>query len=241
MLADVYQLLVLCYCEPPKEFVYRYEPKEDSIKAEIKRYTPRSFASEYLGEKMPEYVAIMNDPNREYGIPYQGEWSRNLWEIDDFTLLNLPIERLKHYTMKSLLDSQLVWFACDVGKEHYSKKGIFATDIYQHAQLLGVDFELTKAEKLAYGDGVASHAMAIMGVDTTDTGESNKWLVENSWGSKRGDDGYWYMYDDWFDEYVYVIIVDKRLMEPEDLAMLDQKPRRSELWDVFFQALKNLH
>ena len=36
---------------------------------------------------------------------------------DDFTLLNVPAEKLKYYAKKSLLDSQLVWFACDIGKE----------------------------------------------------------------------------------------------------------------------------
>lgn len=241
MLAEIYQLLALCYGEPPKEFEYRYEPKEDSIKAEVKNYTPRAFAAEFLGETMPDFVAIMNDPNREYGLPYQGEWSRNLWESEDFILLNLPMERLKHYAMKSLLDSQLVWFACDVGKEHNRTKGLLMTDLYQTDKLFGVDFHLTKAEGLAYGDGSATHAMAIMGVDTTDSGEPDKWLVENSWGKKKGKDGFWYMYDGWFDEYVYVVIVDTRLMEPDDLALMDQKPIRSEMWDVLFQSLNNLH
>lgn len=252
ILADIYQLLALCYGEPPKSFEYRYKP-EKSSKAEddstssketgeatiTQTFTPRQFADEYLKGAMPEYVALMNDPSRDFGYPYQGDWSRNIWEMGDFTLINLPIERLKHYAMKALLDSQLVWFACDVGKEHNSPKGILATGMYQADKLLGVDFKMTKGDRLAYGDGQASHAMALMGVDTSATGEPLKWLVENSWG-KSGNDGLWYMYDDWFDEYVYVVIVDKRLVDPEELKMLDQKPRISELWDPFSQALKNL-
>lgn len=242
MLAEVYQLLALSYGEPPQKFEYRYEPKEDSLKndVEVKEYTPRTFAKEFLGEEMPEFVALMNDPNRAYDLPYQGEWSRNMYEIDDFTLLNLPIEKLKHYTMKALLDSQLVWFACDVGKEHSKTEGLLASGLYQYDRLLGVNFELTKAERLAYGDGSATHAMAITGVDTTDSGDAAKWLVENSWGKKKGNDGFWYMYPQWFDDYVYVVIVDKRLLEADDLAKMDRTPIKSEMWDVLMQSLKTL-
>ena len=82
--------------------------------------------------------------------------------------------------------------------------------------------------------------MVIMGADTTDTGEVRKWLVENSWGSKRGDDGFWYMYNDWFDEYVLMIIVDKKLLSEDDLKLYDKKPIKIPVWEPFFLALRRL-
>jgi len=65
-----------------------------------------------------------------------------------------------------------------------------------------------------------------------------KWLVENSWGATAGDKGYWYMDDDWFDEYVYVIIIDKKYLSNDDADLLMQKPVRLPMWDPFWMAVK---
>ncbi|MCK4301154.1 MAG: hypothetical protein KAW91_00185, partial [candidate division Zixibacteria bacterium] len=101
-----------------------------------------------------------------------------------------------------------------------------------------LDFSLTKAERITYRDISPNHAMAFMGMDTAAAGQPVKWLVENSWGEKKGDDGFWYMYDDWFDEYVLVTIINRKLIEPEDLEKLKQKPVRLPAWDPFFLALR---
>ena len=36
-----------------------------------------------------------------------------------------------------------------------------------------------------------------------DDGTTRRWRVENSWGAKIADKGYFTMSDDWFTEYVY--------------------------------------
>jgi len=155
-------------------------------------------------------------------------------------MLNLPIERLKHYARKALLDSQAVWFANDVGKENYRDSAIMATDIYDYNSTYGLDFKITKAERISYRDSYPTHAMVLMGLDTTSDGAIVKWLVENSWGTKKGDDGWWYMYDDWFDEYVYFVIVTEELLEPEDRMKFKQKPIQEPVWDTFYQSLRQL-
>ena len=71
-------------------------------------------------------------------------------------------------------------------------------------------------------------------------GQPIKWLVENSWGTDRGDGGYWYMYDDWFNEYVYFTIIDERHLDPEDREKLKQDPILCPVWDLFYQALRKL-
>lgn len=240
MLADIYRLLVYVYGKPPKEFTFRYEDKDDSSKAYTeKTYTPKSFYEEYLGD-MPEYVALCDNPTKDYDQLFLLETSRNIWENEDFEILNLPIEKLKEYTIKSLVDSQGVWFSCDVGEQNLGDSGIFAANLYDFGTTLGMDFSLTKAERLAFKEVTPNHAMAIMGVDTSAAGKPLKWLVENSWGTKKGDNGHWYMYDDWFDEYVLVVIVDRKLLSEEDVRKLKQTPVRIADWEPFFLALRNL-
>jgi len=255
MLAEIYKFQVLNYGQPPRDFDFRYET-EDTVKAEstdstetkpktkkvikTKKYTPLAFYEEMIGEMLPEFVVLCDNPTKKYNRLYRGDQSRSIYEDEDFTLLNLPIEKLKGYTLTSLIDSQAVWFACDVGKDHYRDSALFTTDIYAYDQLYGMDFKLTKAERIDYGDGWSSHAMTIVGADTTDSGAPAKWLVKNSWGTKLGKDGYWTMYTDWFNEYVYIVIINKKYLSEEDLKKLEQKPTVLPMWDVFSRALRNL-
>ena len=246
MLAEVYKLLIYNYGTPPTDFVYRYEykDKEDTLMKEKiiieNEYTPKSFYNEFFGENMPEYVAIVDNPTMEYNKLYRMEASRNIYENADFEVINLPIEKLKAYTRQSLLDSQAVWFACDVGQENYRDDAIMKTGIYDYEKIFGIDFSMTKKERLAYEEISPTHAMVITGVDTTKSGENRKWLVENSWGKKAGDDGFWYMYDDWFTEYVLLVIVDKNMLSDEDKKLFDSKPQIIADWEPFFLALRNI-
>ena len=246
MLGDLYQFLVLNYGKPPKSFVYRYEykDKEDTTKTEKeiieKEYTPKSFYDTYFGSSLPEYVAIVNNPAMEFNKAYHLKESRNIYENSDFTVINLPIEDLKTYTRKSILDSQAVWFACDIGKDNYRKDAILDVDIYDYNKTLGLNFTMSKKDRILYHDMSPNHAMVIAGLDTAKTGETVKWLIENSWGSKAGDDGYWNMYDDWFSEYVLMIVIDKNLLSDNHVKLFESKPMIIEDWQPFFLALKHM-
>ncbi len=267
MLGEIYKILVYTYGPPPEEFTLRWEPSEeekkaDSLEAEEaandldigekkkdekkirkiieRKFTPQSFYEEFFGGPLPEYIALSHIPTKEYGRLYLLENSRNIYENDDYIILNLPIERLKHYTAKSLLDSQVVWFACDVSKQNYGDSGIFMDGIYDYSTTFGLDFSLSKADRIDYKDMSPNHAMVFMGLDTTDDGSVRKWFVENSWGKKKGAEGNWTMYDNWFDEYVLITIIDKRQLEETELAMLKKKPVRIKPWDPFFKALRRI-
>ena len=68
---------------------------------------------------------------------------------------------------------------------------------------------MDKKTKLEYGDSVMTHAMLITAVDIKDN-IPMKCRVENSWGDKGGDKGYLLMTDDWFSEYTYEVVIDKK-------------------------------
>ncbi len=239
MLNDIYTLLVYAYGKPPQTFTFRYEDKDSTI-SDPEQYTPYTFYEKYLADAMTHFVTLMNNPTKTYNRLYQVKESRNMADTPDLTMLNLPIEKIKQYCRAALLDSQAVWFACDVGKENYRDSGLLMTDIYDYKSTFGIDFSISKADRIRYEDSYPNHAMVLLGMDTASDGHPQKWLVENSWGTKRGDKGYWYMYDKWFDEYVYVAVIDERLLTAEDREKFKQKPEILPVWDSFFQGIRNL-
>lgn len=63
-------------------------------------------------------------------------------------------------------------------------------------------------------------------------------IVENSWGEKPGKKGYFTMTDEWFDRYVQVIVVHKKYIPPEILALFTTIPEKLPPWDPMFRVLR---
>jgi bleomycin hydrolase len=55
--------------------------------------------------------------------------------------------------------------------------------------------------------------------------------VENSWGNEPGEGGYYVMTDEWFDEYTYQIVVNKKYLSEDVLAAYNSTPIELEPWD----------
>jgi len=66
---------------------------------------------------------------------------------------------------------------------------------------------------------------------TTEEKRPTKWRVENSWGEDRGQKGYDIMTADWFDEHMYQVVIDKRFLSSEHLAVLETEPIHLPPWD----------
>ncbi|KPL01337.1 MAG: hypothetical protein AMJ91_00220 [candidate division Zixibacteria bacterium SM23_73_3] len=229
MLKDIYRMLALNFGVPPQEFRWRYE-SIDTVVSEIKTYTPQSFFKEVVDVDLRDYVPIYNHTLHPYGKLYQMRLARNIYDRPDNVFINLDTEQMREFALKQLLDNQPVYFACDVGKEQNSEFGIMAPDIYDYETFYGMDFSMSKADKFRYRESRSTHAMVFMGVDTLNA-RPTKWLVENSWGDKRGDKGYWTMYDEWFDEYVYKVIINKKHLPKRVLDILKTEPIVLPPWD----------
>ena len=67
-----------------------------------------------------------------------------------------------------------------------------------------------------------------------ENGKPNRWRVENSWGKEPGKDGYYVMTDEWFNEYMFRLVVDKKYIPAEILKVLDEKPTMLPAWDPMF-------
>lgn len=64
-----------------------------------------------------------------------------------------------------------------------------------------------------------------------DKGKPVKWRVENSWGEERGEKGYFMMTNEWFNEFVFEIVVDKSVVPEEVMKVFKQEPIVLPAWD----------
>ena len=61
--------------------------------------------------------------------------------------------------------------------------------------------------------------------------KTTKWRVENSWGEEKDKPGYLMMTDDWFTEFVYEVVVDKKYVPADVMAVLEEEPIVLPAWD----------
>lgn len=235
MLKDFYRILVLHMGEPVDSFVWRVKDKDGEVIE--KKYTPKSFYKEAVGLDLGDYVAVFDYPAYEYGRYYEVNYCRNLYDMPDMGFINLDSSELKKYAIRAIQDNEPVWFSADIGKENDGDNGILAVGMYDYDGLLGIDHRLTKRQIIQYRNSSPNHAMVFVAVDLKD-GDPVKWRVENSWGTSRGDNGYWAMYDDWFTNYVYSVIVHKKHLPEKVARLIDTEPQRIPAWDPMRMSLE---
>ena len=224
-LSEIYRMLVLCLGEPVKEFEWKG-----------KTYTPKSFYDEYIGEDLENnYVMVMNDPCREYGKVYEIDYDRHVYDGHNWLYVNLPVERIKEMAIASIKDNTAMYFSCDVAKFLDRKKGVLDIANFDYESLMGVTFGMDKKERVQTHASGSSHAMTLIAVDICEeTGKPVKWMVENSWGPASGYQGCLIMTDEWFNEYMFRLVVEKKYVPADILQMLDQKPTLLPAWDPMF-------
>ena len=235
MLKEIYSMLVRAYGVPPTEFEWTRHDKEGNP-VETKRYTPQSFYAEYFGDidLEKDFVMVMNDPSREYYKVYEIEYDRHVYDGDNWLYLNLPIDEVKALAIASIKDNTAMYFSCDVGKFLLSKKGTLDIQNFDYESLMGVEFPMNKEERVRTFASGSSHAMTLIAVDLDEEGNAKKWMGENSWGPSSGWKGNLIMTDEWFEEYMFRVVVDKKYIPAETLKLLEQKPIMLPSWDPMF-------
>ena len=233
MLAEIYRMLVITLGVPPGEFTWRYKDAEDKL-SEAKSYTPQNFYKEFVAINLREYVQLMNDPSKEYYKLYEIKYDRNMNDGANWIFVNLPNEKLKEFARASILENEAMYFSCDVGKQLDRDGGYLQIGIYDYDSIYGVKFGMNKKERILTFDSGSSHGMALIGFDESADGKITKWLLENSWGKSAGHEGYLTMTDEWFDEYMFRLVVNKKYISQNVLKIFDQKPEVLPPWDRMF-------
>ncbi len=233
MLKEVYRMLALCLGVPPTEFTWsRYNSRGEFVSE--KTYTPKGFYEEFIGEDLENnYIMVMNNPAVEYGKVYEIEYDRHVYDGQNWVYLNLPIERIKEMAIASIKDNTALYFSCDVGKFLDRSRGVADLRNFDYESLMGVSFGMDKKQRILTHASGSTHAMTLIAVDIRD-GRPVKWMVENSWGANSGYRGNIIMTDEWFDEYMFRLVVEKKYVPDDIMALLRQKPVMLPSWDPMF-------
>lgn len=231
MMEDYFNILAICMGTPPETFNFEITNKDKEFTQDI-GITPKEFYEKYVGMNLSDYVSLINSPTDDkpfyntFTVAHLG----SVKEANPIAYLNLPIEDLKAVTLKQLEAGEVVWFGSDVGQMSDRDSGLMAMDSFDYDTLFSTTFPLDKGARLDYCESLMTHAMVISGVNIVD-GTPNRWKVVNSWGEEPGEKGFFRMTDEWFDEYVYQVVVNKKHLTDEQLKALEKSPIVLNPWD----------
>ncbi|HEL2591284.1 TPA: aminopeptidase C [Streptococcus suis] len=232
LLQEIFNFLAVNLGLPPRSFDFAYRDK-DNVYHRDTNVTPQAFYEKYVGLKLSDYVSIINAPttDKPYNKSYTVELLGNVVGAPAVRYLNVEMNRFKELAIAQLKAGESVWFGSDVGQSSNRQTGIMATNTYDFSSGLGIHFHQDKAGRLDYSESLMTHAMVLTGVDLDDNEQPLKWKVENSWGDKVGDKGYFVASNSWMDEYTYQIVVRKEFLTQEELAAYQAQPQVLAPWD----------
>ena len=237
MLGEIYHLLTLGYGVPVSQFTWAPKGSDGNYLYAPKTYTPQQFYAELIGEDLAaDYVMLMNDPTRPYWKTFEIEYDRHTYDGHNWLYLNLPLDEIKQAAIASLRDSTAMYFSCDVSKELDSQRGLLSLQNYDVESVLGVKFGMDKRQRIQTFDSGSSHAMTLCAVNLDADSRPTRWKVENSWGASSGHGGYLIMTDEWFNEYMFRLVVNKKYLSERMLQASQQKPTLLPPWDPMFAA-----
>ena len=231
MMEIIYNLLAMFLGQPPDVINWSTRNK-DNRHIVISDMTPIDFCKKYADINIKDKVCLIHAPmsNKKFNTMYTVEYLGNVVEGQIIKYLNVDIKELKKSAMDSIKNNEAVWFGCDVGKRFSRNMGVLDMGIYDYENVFQTSFKMNKQTRLEYGDSEMTHAMLLTGVDIKKR-NSTKWKIENSWGTKSGNQGYMMMTDEWFDEYTYEVVIDKKYLNKRLLKYLDMEPVALAPWD----------
>lgn len=225
MLKVVYRILCMTLGAPVQQFSYAHRDKDGKPIGEEKIYTPKSFAEECGFKTLNgSFVMLMNDPRHEYYKLYEVELNRHTYDGHNWQYINVPMDVLEQVAIASLSDNHKMYSSYDVAKFMDRQRGFNSLQNFDYESLFQTSLPMNKAERIMTYDSGSTHAMTLTAVNIDANGKATHWKVENSWGASHGQNGYLIMTDEWFREYSYRLVADKKYVSEDVLKVLKQKP-----------------
>ena len=232
LLQEVFNFLAMNLGLPPRQFDFSYRDKDNHFHSES-GLTPLTFYQKYVDLKLEDYVSIINAPtaDKPYGRSYTVEMLGNVVGSKPVRYLNVEMDRLKELAIAQMQAGETVWFGSDVAQSSNRKAGVMAEGMHDFTASMDIRLTQDKAGRLDYSESLMTHAMVLTGVDLDENGRAKKWKVENSWGEKVGNKGYFVASDAWMGEYTYQIVVRKEFLTAAELAAYEAEPLVLAPWD----------
>lgn len=257
----IYRIVGICLGIPPETFTWEYYDKSKNYNSVgpitglefYEKYVKSSFDIE-------DKVCLTTDPRptNPFGKVYTVDCLGNVVGGRDTIYNNQPPEVLMKLCAESIKANEPVWFGCEVSKRFSGKAGIEDLGAHDYKLVFGTDVQVTqsKADRLQYGESAMSHAMVFTAVSydvsskfsfilyfqstvicntiffyLQKDNKISKFRVENSWGDDRGDKGYLVLTSDWFHEFVFEAVIDKKHVPQDILDVFKQTPIVLPAWD----------
>jgi bleomycin hydrolase len=217
---------------PPETFDFEAVDKKKKFVCD-RGLTPKSFFDKYIGSYIDDYVSVINapTPGKPFDKTYTVRYLGNVVEGASIKYLNVNLKDFKELARKQMLAGELIWFGSDCGKCGDNKTGIWDCDLYDYARSTGIPINLDKSQMLDYRQSAMNHAMVLTGANFIDDSTVTRWKIENSWGDKDANKGYFVCSDRWFDAYVYQLVINKKYLSAQMLEALKAEPITLQPWD----------
>lgn len=228
-LENTYFVIADFYGIPPEKFNFEYTDKNGDYHID-KELTPKEFYNKYIGiDLKSDYVEIVSyqDEEFKYNNIYEIEETSKISGKEDNLFLDIPPEEFRSLIIKQLENKEPVYFYCSTSAKRI--EGVWSDLLKRYGDVFDIDLYLDRNSILKTNGLTDCHCMLITGVNIID-GKIDRWKIENSWGSKYGNQGYYVATDDWVDTYVHRIVINKRFLEKKHLDILKQEKIKMEKW-----------
>lgn len=228
-LENTYFVIADFYGIPPEKFNFEYTDKNGDYHID-KELTPKEFYNKYIGiDLKSDYVEIVSyqDEEFKYNNIYEIEETSKISGKEDNLFLDIPPEEFRSLIIKQLENKEPVYFYCSTSAKRI--EGVWSDLLKRYGDVFDIDLYLDRNSILKTNGLTDCHCMLITGVNIID-GKIDRWKIENSWGSKFGNQGYYVATDDWVDTYVHRIVINKRFLEKKHLDILKQEKIKMEKW-----------
>lgn len=230
-----FNIIASVYGMPPEKFNFEYTDKQGKYHID-KNITPKEFYDKYIGIKLlDDYVEISSyqDEKIKYNNVYIIDESSRISGKDNNITLNLSPKEFQSLIIKQLKAKEPVYFYCSTTSKRVD--GIWIDTIERYGDIFGIDLKLDSNSILKTNGITNCHSMIITGANIIGN-KVTKYKIENSWGSKNGNQGYYVATEDWVKKYVHRIVINKKYLTKKQLENLDKQPIKIEKWDAKFSV-----
>ncbi|KAL4713633.1 hypothetical protein ACJJTC_002980 [Scirpophaga incertulas] len=232
----IYNIVATCLGTPPDKFTYEFYNKDKAYNS-FGVLTPQQFYDSLVRPlfNVDDKVCLVSDPrvSNPFGHLYTLQCLGNMVGGRQTAYNNQPIETLMAAVKDSIKGGDAVWFGCEVSKRFERKQGLEDLDAQDYRLVFNTEVQigLSKADRLCYGDSCMTHAMVFTALSVDEHGNPTKFRVENSYGDKEHHKGYLLLTEPWFREFVFEVVVDKKYLSEEVLAVFKQEAKVLPAWD----------